>query len=54
MFQKKVVEKVKTHILCWTTFCFRKLCRLWDIWKSVVQRGRPHYRMVHVPCIRRT
>jgi len=34
MFQKKVVEKVKPHILFWTTFCFRKLRRLWDIWKN--------------------
>jgi hypothetical protein len=29
MFQTKVVEKIKTHILCSLTFC-RKLCRLWD------------------------
>jgi len=29
MFQTKVVEKIKTHILCSITF-FRKTCRLWD------------------------
>ena len=29
MFQTKVVEKIKTHILCSVTFC-RKSCRLWD------------------------
>jgi hypothetical protein len=29
MFQIKVVEKIKTHILCSITF-FRKSCRLWD------------------------
>ena len=29
MFQTKVVEKIKTHILCPVTF-FRKSCRLWD------------------------
>jgi hypothetical protein len=29
MFQTKVVEKTKTHILCSITF-FRKSCRLWD------------------------
>jgi hypothetical protein len=29
MFQTKVVEKIKTHILCSITF-FRKSCRLWD------------------------
>jgi hypothetical protein len=29
VFQTKVVEKIKTHILCLITF-FRKSCRLWD------------------------
>jgi len=29
MFQTKVVEKIKTHILCSVTFS-RKSCRLWD------------------------
>jgi hypothetical protein len=29
MFQIKVVEKIKTHILCSVTFS-RKSCRLWD------------------------
>ena len=29
MFQTKVVEKIKTHILCSVTV-FRKSCRLWD------------------------
>ena len=29
MFQAKVVEKIKTHILCSVTF-FRKSCRLRD------------------------
>ena len=29
MFQTKVVEKIKTHILCSVTF-FRKSYRLWD------------------------
>jgi len=29
MFQTKVVEKIKTHILCSVTF-FRKSCRLWE------------------------
>jgi hypothetical protein len=29
MFQTKVVEKIKTRILCSITF-FRKSCRLWD------------------------
>ena len=29
MFYTKVLEKIKTHILCSVTF-FRKSCRLWD------------------------
>jgi hypothetical protein len=36
MFQTKVVEKIKTHILCSVTF-FRKPCRLWD---NVEKHGR--------------
>jgi len=28
MFRTKVVEKIKTHILCSVTFFFRKLYRL--------------------------
>ena len=30
MFRTKVVEKIKTHILCSVTFFFRKLYRLWE------------------------
>jgi len=30
VFQSKIIEKIKTHILCSTTFIFRKSCRLWD------------------------
>jgi len=34
MFQTKVVEKIKTHvlcsILCSITFLFRKSCSFWD------------------------
>ena len=30
MFSTKVVEKIKTHILCRVTFFPRKSCRLWD------------------------
>ena len=36
MFQTKVVEKIKAHILCSVTF-LRKSCRLWD---SVEKYGR--------------
>jgi hypothetical protein len=39
MFQTKVVEKIKTHILSSITF-FRKSCRLWDNVKNIVLRSR--------------
>jgi len=29
MFQTKVLEKIKTQVLCSVTF-FRKSCRLWE------------------------
>ena len=42
MFQTKVVEKIKTNILCSVTL-FRKSCRLWDDvgGKNIVEPGRP-------------
>jgi len=34
MFQTKVVEEMKTHILCSVTFFFRKWCAVYEImWK---------------------
>jgi len=41
MFQTKVVEKIKTHILCSVTF-FQKSCRLWDNVgeRNTFKRGR--------------
>jgi len=39
MFQTKVVEKIKTHILCPITFC-RISYRLWDNAKNFVEWGR--------------
>jgi len=40
MFQTKVVQKIKTHILCSVTFP-RKSCRLWENVENTVQRSRP-------------
>ena len=40
MFLTKVVEKIKTHILCSITV-FQKSCNLWDNWKNIVEPGRP-------------
>jgi len=30
MFETKVVEEIKTHILCLMIFCFKKSCHFWD------------------------
>jgi len=41
MFQAKVLEEIKTHILCSVTFS-RKLQRLWDNGgKNMVRADRP-------------
>jgi len=39
MFQPKVVEKIKTHILCSMTF-FRKSCCLWDNVEKYCRAGQ--------------
>ena len=40
MFQTKVVEKIKTHILCAITFL--ESCTVYDImWENNVEPGRP-------------
>jgi hypothetical protein len=40
MFQKKAVQKIKTHILCSVTF-FSKNRAVYEImWKNMVDRGR--------------
>jgi len=38
MFQTKVVEKIKTHILCSIIF-FKKLCCLWDSVEKYCKAG---------------
>ena len=39
MFQTKVVEKIKTHILCSVTFS-QKSCRLWDMVEKYCRAGQ--------------
>jgi len=39
MFQTKVVEKIKTHILCSVTF-FWKLCHLWGNVENIPELDR--------------
>jgi len=42
MFQTKVVEKIKTHILCSVTFFPPENLAVDEImWKSIVQPDRP-------------
>jgi hypothetical protein len=50
MFQKKVVEKIKTHLLFSVTV-FPESCALYEImWKNMVKPGRPQMTMSHNPC----
>jgi len=43
MFQTKVVQKIKTHILCSVTFFSKNLAVYQIMWKkNIVERGRPH------------
>jgi len=51
MFQTKVVEKLKTHILCSITF-FRKSRRLWDNMEKYCRAGQAtDDKMAHAHCM---
>jgi len=51
IFQTKIVEKIKTHILCSATFFFIENRAIYEImWKNIVERGRPD-NMAHAHCI---
>jgi hypothetical protein len=43
----KIVDKVKTHVLCSVIFC-RKSCRLWDNVENVVEPDRPQTTAWHM------
>jgi hypothetical protein len=46
MFQTKVVEKIKIHILFSVTFFLNRA--LYEIMsKNILERGRPHDNMAH-------
>jgi type IV secretory pathway TraG/TraD family ATPase VirD4 len=52
MFQKKVVEEIKTHILCSITFFFWKSCHLWDDVKQYCIDGQiTNGNMTHAHCM---
>jgi len=50
MFQTKVVEKIKTHILCYSvTFFFFENRAVYEIiWKNIVQQGTPQMIIWHM------
>ena len=50
MFQIKVVEKIKTHILCSVTFIFffENRTVYEKMWKNIVKRGRPQMAICYV------
>ena len=51
LFPTKVVEKIKTHILCSVTF-FRKSCRLWDKVEKYCRTGQAtDDKMAHAHCM---
>jgi len=49
LFQTKVVEKIKTYILCSITF-FRKSCRVWECRKTLYSH-RWKFNTVHALCM---
>ena len=51
MFRRKVVEKIKTHVSCSITFCFRKSCRLWDKVENYCRAGQSTDDMAHAHCM---
>jgi len=52
MFQTKVVEKIKTHVLCSITFCSKNRTVYEIMWKILVERGRPQVtiRRMRIAC----
>jgi len=49
MFQVKVVQKVKTHILCSVTFFFENRVVYEIMWKNIVERDRPQMTICGLP-----
>jgi hypothetical protein len=51
MLQTKIVEEIKTHILCSVTFV-RKSCRLWDNMEKYCKAVQPtDDNMAHAHCM---
>jgi hypothetical protein len=47
---RKIVEKIKTHILCSVNFCFRKSCRLWENVEKSCKAGGAGHRWQYGAC----
>jgi len=51
MFQTKVVEKIKTQILCSVNFFRPKNRAVYEImWKNIVEQDRPQMKIKHDAC----
>jgi hypothetical protein len=51
MLQTKFVAKIKTDILCSVPFFSENRAVCEKIWKTIVERGRPHDNMAHAHCV---
>ena len=51
MFQTKVIEKIKTHILCSVTFFFENLAVNGIMWNNTADPDRPHDNMARAHCM---
>jgi hypothetical protein len=50
MFQRKVVEKIKTHISCSVNFFFENRAVHEIFWKNMVQAGRSQVTVKYGAC----
>jgi len=48
MFQTKILEKIKAHVLC--LFFYRKSCSYWDNVENIVQQDRVYTTMQQGAC----
>jgi hypothetical protein len=49
MFQTKIVEEIRTYILCSVTFFFLENDAINEImWKDIVEQGRPGMTLWHI------
>ena len=49
MFQRRVVEKIKTHTLCSVTFFFENPTDYEIMWKNIVEAYRPQMTIQYTP-----